>query len=337
MKKIIDYIAEELADAFEKAGYDRAYGKVTLSNRPDLCEYQCNGAMAGAKAYKKAPFMIAEDVVALLKDSACMEEVEVVKPGFINIRLKKAFVADYLNQMEEAEDLGIQKAENPEMIVVDYGGPNVAKPLHVGHLRSAIIGESVKRIAKFCGDKVIGDAHLGDWGLQMGLVIAELMDEIDTSFYFGGKGERPMLSMDLFNEIYPKASARAKVDEEFAKRAHDATVKLQTKVAGFYDLYQDIRRVSIKSVDKEYQRLNVFFDLFYGESDAEPYIRPLLDLLDEKGLTKESQGALVVEVEKPDDKAPMPPVIVKSSTGSDLYATTDLATIMMRKKEFNSG
>ena len=139
MKKIIDYIAEELSEAFEKAGYDRTYGKVTLSNRPDLCEYQCNGAMAGAKAYKKAPFMIAEDVVALLKDSACMEEVEVVKPGFINIRLKKSFVADYLNQMEETDNLGIEKTEHPEMIVLDYGGPNVAKPLHVGHLRSAII------------------------------------------------------------------------------------------------------------------------------------------------------------------------------------------------------
>ena len=212
MKKIIDYIAEELADAFEKAGYDRAYGKVTLSNRPDLCEYQCNGAMAGAKAYKKAPFMIAEDVVALLKDSACMEEVEVVKPGFINIRLKKAFVADYLNQMEEAEDLGIQKAENPEMIVVDYGGPNVAKPLHIGHLRSAIIGESLKRLAKATGNKVLGDVHLGDWGLQIGLVIAELsVRNPEWECFapdFPADGSVPKLDADTLCEIYPFAVHR---------------------------------------------------------------------------------------------------------------------------------
>ena len=214
MKKIIDYIAEELADAFEKAGYDRSYGKVTLSNRPDLCEYQCNGAMAGAKAYKKAPFMIAEDVVALLKDSACMEEVEVVKPGFINIRLKKAFVADYLNQMEEAEDLGIQKAENPEMIVVDYGGPNVAKPLHVGHLRSAIIGESVKRIARKMGHEVLGDIHLGDWGYQMGLIITELKER---------KPELPYL-MNLLKENIQKkhrllsASWKRSIQQQVVRR-----------------------------------------------------------------------------------------------------------------------
>jgi len=184
VKKIIDYIAEELADAFEKAGYDRAYGKVTLSNRPDLCEYQCNGAMAGAKAYKKAPFMIAEDVVALLKDSACMEEVEVVKPGFINLKLAPQSVADYLNQMSETEKLGVEEAEEPKTIMIDYGGPNVAKPLHVGHLRSAIIGESVKRITRFKGNKVIGDIHLGDWGLQMGLIITELQKRKPELPYF---------------------------------------------------------------------------------------------------------------------------------------------------------
>ena len=193
MKKIIDYIAEELSEAFEKAGYDRTYGKVTLSNRPDLCEYQCNGAMAGAKAYKKAPFMIAEDVVALLEDSACMEEVEVVKPGFINIRLKKSFVADYLNQMEETDNLGIEKTEHPEMIVLDYGGPNVAKPLHVGHLRSAIIGESVKRISRKMGHEVLGDIHLGDWGYQMGLIITELKERKPELPYFDEafEGEYP--------------------------------------------------------------------------------------------------------------------------------------------------
>lgn len=333
--KLQNLINEQLRDVFEKLEYDKSLAEVGLSNKPDLCDFQCNACFVLAKTLHVAPRDVAEKIIDEFNSNPNrVAEASFCNPGFLNFVVLDKTLCEIAEFMQKDERAGIEKKQQ-KTIVLDFGGANIAKPLHVGHLRSAVIGESVKRIAKFCGDKVIGDAHLGDWGLQMGLVIAELMDEIDTSFYFGGKGEKPMLSMDLFNEIYPKASARAKVDEEFAKRAHDATVKLQTKVAGFYDLYQDIRRVSIKSVDKEYQRLNVFFDLFYGESDAEPYIRPLLDLLDEKGLTKESQGALVVEVEKPDDKAPMPPVIVKSSTGSDLYATTDLATILMRKKEFN--
>ena len=276
MKKIIDYIAEELADAFEKAGYDRAYGKVTLSNRPDLCEYQCNGAMAGAKAYKKAPFMIAENVVALLKDSACMEEVEVVKPGFINIRLKKAFVADYLNQMEEAEDLGIQKAENPEMIVVDYGGPNVAKPLHVGHLRSAIIGESVKRIARKMGHEVLGDIHLGDWGYQMGLIITELKERKPELPYFDEsfEGEYPKeapFTISELEEIYPTASGKAKEDDAYRENALHATYLLQNGHRGYRAIWNHIINVSVSDLKRNYANLNVSFDLWKGESDAQAY------------------------------------------------------------------
>ena len=339
MKKIIDYIAEELADAFEKAGYDRAYGKVTLSNRPDLCEYQCNGAMAGAKAYKKAPFMIAENVVALLKDSACMEEVEVVKPGFINIRLKKAFVADYLNQMEEAEDLGIQKAENPEMIVVDYGGPNVAKPLHVGHLRSAIIGESVKRILRYAGNEVIGDAHLGDWGLQMGLIITELKERKPDLVYFdheytGEYPEEAPFTISELEEIYPCASGKAKVDEEFAKRAHDATVMLQNKDRGYTAIWNHILKVSIEDLQKNYSKLDVHFDLWKKESDAQPYIPDMVQMLKDKGLAYISNGALVVDVAKPEDTKEVPPCIILKSDGASLYQTTDLATIVEREKLF---
>ena len=176
MKRISDFIAEELAAAFEAAGYDRNYAKVTLSNRPDLCEYQCNGAMAGAKAYHKAPIMIAQDVVAKLEGSGCFCDVQAVNPGFINLKLDERFVADYLDEMETDEDLGLNKTDKPKMIVIDYGGPNVAKPLHVGHLRSAIIGESVKRIARKMGHNVLGDIHLGDWGYQMGLIITELKE-----------------------------------------------------------------------------------------------------------------------------------------------------------------
>ena len=339
MKKIIDYIAEELADAFEKAGYDRAYGKVTLSNRPDLCEYQCNGAMAGAKAYKKAPFMIAEDVVALLKDSACMEEVEVVKPGFINIRLKKAFVADYLNQMEEAEDLGIQKAENPEMIVVDYGGPNVAKPLHVGHLRSAIIGESVKRITRFMGNKVVGDIHLGDWGYQMGLIITELkkrqpdLPYFDDNFTGEYPKEAPFTISDL-EEIYPAASAYAKEHDDYREEALDATFQLQSGKRGYRAIWDHIMNVSVTDLKKNYANLNVEFDLWKGESDAQKYIPDMVERLKKEGYAHIDNGALVVDVKEETDTKEIPPCMILKSDGAALYDTTDLATLVEREELF---
>ena len=339
MKKIIDYIAEELADAFEKAGYDRAYGKVTLSNRPDLCEYQCNGAMAGAKAYKKAPFMIAENVVALLKDSACMEEVEVVKPGFINIRLKKAFVADYLNQMEEAEDLGIQKAENPEMIVVDYGGPNVAKPLHVGHLRSAIIGESVKRIARKMGHEVLGDIHLGDWGYQMGLIITELKERKPELPYFDEsfEGEYPKeapFTISELEEIYPTASGKAKEDDAYRENALHATYLLQNGHRGYRAIWNHIINVSVSDLKRNYANLNVSFDLWKGESDAQAYIPDMIDKLKKDGFAHEDQGALVIDVQEETDTKEIPPCMLLKSDGASLYTTTDLATIVERMKLF---
>ena len=340
MKKIIDYIAEELADAFEKAGYDRAYGKVTLSNRPDLCEYQCNGAMAGAKAYKKAPFMIAEDVVALLKDSACMEEVEVVKPGFINIRLKKAFVADYLNQMEEAEDLGIQKAENPEMIVVDYGGPNVAKPLHVGHLRSAIIGESVKRIARKMGHEVLGDIHLGDWGYQMGLIITELKERKPELPYFDEsfEGEYPKeapFTISELEEIYPTASGKAKEDDAYRENALHATYLLQNGHRGYRAIWKHIMNVSVTDLKKNYERLSVDFDLWKGEADAQAYIPDMVEMLKEKGFAHYDEGALVVDVAEETDKKEIPPCMILKSDGAALYDTTDLATLVEREKLYD--
>ena len=339
MKKIIDYIAEELSEAFEKAGYDRTYGKVTLSNRPDLCEYQCNGAMAGAKTYKKAPFMIAEDVVALLEDSACMEEVEVVKPGFINIRLKKSFVADYLNQMEETDNLGIEKTEHPEMIVMDYGGPNVAKPLHVGHLRSAIIGESVKRISRKMGHEVLGDIHLGDWGYQMGLIITELKERKPELPYFDEafEGEYPKeapFTISELEEIYPTASGKAKEDETYRENALHATYLLQNGHKGYRAIWNHIIRVSVSDLKKNYANLNVSFDLWKGESDAQPYIPGLIKDLQDQGLAYESQGALVVDIAEPTDTKELPPCIVRKSDGAALYATSDLATIVEREQDF---
>lgn len=334
MMKTQQILNKQLSNVFEKLGYDTTLAEVGLSNKPDLCDFQCNACFVLAKTERVAPFVVANAIVEEFnKNPERCADASFCNPGFLNFVVLDKTLGEIATEMLADERAGIEK-KKAKTVVLDYAGANIAKPLHVGHLRSAVIGESVKRIALFCGDKVIGDAHLGDWGLQMGLVIAGLMDEIDVSYYFGGSGEKPQITMDMLNVIYPKSSARAKVDEQFAKRAHEATSKLQKKVSGYFDLYQDIRNVSVKSVDEEYQKLNIFFDLFNGESDAEPYIEPLLDLLNKKQLTKQSQGALIVDVSREEDKEPMPPVIVKSSSGTDLYATTDLATIMMRKKDF---
>ena len=339
MKKIMDLIAEELAEAFEKAGYDRKYAKVTLSNRPDLCEYQCNGAMAGAKTYHKAPIMIAEDVVALLQDSRCLSEAGAVKPGFINMKLKEEYVADYLNQMEETSDLGLEKTENPEMIVVDYGGPNVAKPLHVGHLRSAIIGESVKRISRKMGHKVLGDIHLGDWGYQMGLIITELRERKPDLPYFDDafEGEYPQeapFTMGELEEIYPTASGRAKEDEAYRENALHATYLLQNGHRGYTAIWNHIMHVSVTDLKKNYANLNVDFDLWKGESDAQPYIPDMIERLKKDGYAHLDQGALVIDVQEETDTKEIPPCMIQKSDGASLYGTTDLATLVQRVEDY---
>ncbi|MCI6060158.1 MAG: arginine--tRNA ligase [Dorea sp.] len=339
MKKIMDLIAEELAEAFEKAGYDRKYAKVTLSNRPDLCEYQCNGAMAGAKTYHKAPIMIAEDVVALLQDSRCLSEAGAVKPGFINMKLKEEYVADYLNQMEESSDLGLEKTENPEMIVVDYGGPNVAKPLHVGHLRSAIIGESVKRISRKMGHKVLGDIHLGDWGYQMGLIITELRERKPDLPYFDDafEGEYPQeapFTIGELEEIYPTASGRAKEDEAYRENALHATYLLQNGHRGYTAIWNHIMHVSVTDLKKNYANLNVDFDLWKGESDAQAYIPDMIDRLKKDGYAHLDQGALVIDVQEETDTKEIPPCMIQKSDGASLYGTTDLATLVQRVEDY---
>ena len=342
MKKLMEQMAEELSAAFEKSGYDPSYGKVTVSNRPDLCEFQCNGAMAGAKAYKKAPFMIADDVVAYLKDSQVFSMAEVVKPGFINLKVKGEFLADYLKEMAADEKLSVSAAKEPKTIIIDYGGPNVAKPLHVGHLRSAIIGESIKRIGRFVGHKVIGDVHLGDWGLQMGLIIEELRDRKPELVYFDESytGEYPTeapFTISELEEIYPAASAKSKVDEAFKERAHQATLKLQKGYKPFRAIWDHILAVSVADLKKNYSNLNVDFDLWKGESDAEPYIDHMVQMLIDKGLAYESQGALVVDVAQEGDTKEIPPCLIRKSDGASLYATSDLATIVEREQDFKTG
>ncbi|MCB5475260.1 arginine--tRNA ligase [Blautia luti] len=339
MKKIMEQMAEELSAAFEKAGYDPSYGKVTVSNRPDLCEYQCNGAMAGAKAYHKAPFMIADDVVAQLADSQIFSRAEVVKPGFINLDVKPEFVAEYMNKMAEDEKLSVETTKEPKTIIIDYGGPNVAKPLHVGHLRSAIIGESIKRIGRFVGHKVIGDVHLGDWGLQMGLIITELKHRKPELVYFDDSftGEYPAeapFTISELEEIYPCASGKSKEDEAYRNEALEATHLLQQGKPGYMALWNHIMNVSVTDLKRNYANLNVDFDLWKKESDAQPYIPDMVEDMKKRGFAYEDQGALVVDVKEESDTKEIPPCMLLKSDGASLYTTTDLATIVERMKLF---
>lgn len=339
MEKINMILSGELMKAFEAAGYDPSYGKVTVSNRPDLCEYQCNGAMAAAKAYHKAPFMIADDVAAAMKDSTIFSKVEVVKPGFINLTLKESFVASYLNQEAQEDRFGCSDLGQGAKMIIDYGGPNVAKPLHVGHLRSAIIGESLKRIGRYVGYDVDGDVHLGDWGLQMGLIIAELKHRRPELVYFdesftGDYPKEAPFTIGELEEIYPTASGKAKVDEVFAKEAHDATVMLQQGNPGYRAIWNHILAVSVADLKKNYQALNVSFELWKKESDAQPYIPDMVQMMKDKGFAHESNGALVVDVKEETDTKEVPPCIIVKSDGATLYSTTDLATLVEREKLF---
>ena len=340
MKKIIDLIEAEVVKAFEAAEVDAKFAKVSLSNRPDLCEFQCNGAMAAAKQYRKAPIMIANAVVEKLQESECFAEVTAVNPGFINIKLAPAYLSGYLNGMQEDERLGCDKVEQPQTIVIDYGGPNVAKPLHVGHLRSAIIGESVKRISKFMGHNVIGDVHLGDWGLQLGLIITELklrkpeLVYYDESFEGEDPEEAPFTISEL-EEIYPTASGKSKVDEEYKNAALKATHELQQGRRGYRALLQHILNVSVTDLKKNYANLNVTFDLWKGESDAQAYIPAMVERLKNEGFAYMSEGALVVDVKEETDTKEIPPCMILKSDGASLYTTTDLATLVQREEDFH--
>ena len=339
MEKLLEKLSQTVAEAFEAAGYDAACGKVTVSNRPDLCEFQCNGAMPAAKAEHKAPLVIAEAVAEKLQDSEVFASAEAVKPGFLNLRVKPEYLAAHLEQMRAQAHLGVAGSVPARTVVLDYGGPNVAKPLHVGHLRPAIIGESIKRIYRYFGDTVIGDIHLGDWGLQMGLVIAELQERQPDLPYFDENAteypESAPCTVSELEEIYPFASAKSKQDPAFAKKAHEITAQLQAHQRGYYALWQRILAISVADLKQNYEKLNVSFDVWKGESDAEPYIPPMLKELEARGVLTESEGAKVIEVAEPGDKKEMPPCIVVKSDGATLYATTDLATIVQRMQDYH--
>lgn len=341
MKKILDLITDEVTKAFTECGYDAKYAKVTLSNRPDLCEYQCNGAMAAVKEYKKAPFMIADEVVEKLAANPIFAMAESVKPGFLNLKIDEAYLADYVAKMQEDEGrFGCEKTEAPKTIMIDYGGPNVAKPLHVGHLRSAIIGESVKRIGKFMGHNVIGDVHLGDWGLQMGLIITELKLRRPELVYFddaytGEYPEEAPFTISELEEIYPTASKKSKEDEAYKEAAMQATFELQHGKRGYQALLKHILNVSVTDLKRNYANLNVSFELWKGESDAQPYIPDMVQKMKDDGFAYISDGALVVDVKEETDTKEIPPCMILKSDGASLYNTTDLATMVWRMKDYN--
>ena len=343
MEKIQSILTAKLMAAFEAAGYDPSYGEVRLSDRPDLCEFQCNGALAAAKKYRKAPFMIADDVVAKLSEEDRIFDAAVVRPGFININVTGEFLADLLEQMNADAHLSIPQAETPKKIVIDYGGPNVAKPLHVGHLRSAVIGESIKRLARACGENVVGDVHLGDWGLQMGLIITEMKARKPELIYFRDDAPEDMaaypeeapFTLAELEEVYPYASAKSKEDEAYKAEALLATHLLQMGKPGYRAMWQKIMQLSVDDLKKNYERLDVSFDLWNGESTVQPYIAPMVEKLKADGYAHYDQGALVIDVAEPEDKIEIPPCMVLKSDGASLYNTTDLATIVQRMEDLN--
>ena len=338
MEKILDIITQKMRQAFADAGYDPDFGRVSVSNRPDLCEYQCNGALAAAKTYKCAPIQIAQAVVQKL-DAADYSLVEAVMPGFINLKLSDRFLTDYLETMRTAPDFGVAKIGDGKTIVVDYGGANVAKPLHIGHLRPAIIGESLKRLYQYLGYNTIGDVHLGDWGLQMGLIIAELSERqpdlpyFDPDFQGQYPTEAPFTVSDL-EEIYPTASSK-KSNPEFSHKAHQATLELQQGRRGYRALWQHIMNVSVADLKKNYDNLDVHFEKWLGESDADPYIPAMVEDLKNRGIAVLSEGAWVIPVAMEGDKKEMPPCILVKSDGSSIYATTDLATLVQRMQDWH--
>lgn len=340
MKTIIELLEETLAEAFEQAGYDAGYAKVTVSNRPDLCQYQCNGALAAAKQYHKAPIQMAGEVVEHLADCEQFQEIMAQAPGFINMTVSGTFLTDYINAMAKADRYGTPAPEKQETIVIDYGGANVAKPLHVGHLRPAIIGESFKRTARYLGHKVIGDVHLGDWGLQIGLVITELKHRQPDLVYFdesfeGEYPQEPPFTMDDLEEIYPYASAYSKEHEEYKEEAQQATAELQEGRPGYLALWRHILNVTIPDLQKIYTSLNVEFDLWKKESDAQPYIPDMVQRMKDEGFAHIDEGALVVDVKEETDTKEIPPCMILKSNGATLYNTTDLATIVERRKLFD--
>ncbi|MEE8486133.1 MAG: arginine--tRNA ligase [Acidimicrobiia bacterium] len=339
-------LTEIVSDAFEAEGVNRSYGEVVVSQRPELADYQCNGALAAAKSVGRSPREIAEGVAGRIDASAVIAGVEIAGPGFLNITVSITHLAASLGAMHRDERLGVDQVDDDRTIVVDYGGPNMSKALHVGHLRSAVIGESLKRIFKFLGYKTIGDIHMGDWGLPVGQLIVELEDRDPGLVYFdpeydvAADGPYPTespVTLDDLSEMYPVITQRCADDPEVAERARRATFDLQNGRAGYLAVWKHFHDVSVSGQRKDFAALDVEFDVWYGESTVHDRLEPMVRDLLGSGVARESEGAIVIDVAEPDDAKEFPPLLLTRSDGSYLYSTTDLATIDMRVSEMEMG
>lgn len=345
-------IKKILTEALEKTFLHLDYSfddlSLSFSNRPEEADFQCNSSFAIAKKTHTSPELIASSIISNLDQD--IADVWFAKPGFINFKIKDEALSKMLNEALSDDRLCLEKLEDTEKIVMDYGGANVAKELHIGHLRSPVIGESLARLYKILGNEVITDTHLGDWGLQMGLTIAQLEDDGYVDGYFDASKQNKEITLDTLNEEYPKASKRKSTDEKFREKAETYTKYVQDKKEPYWSIYESIRQISVERIKKNYENLGCYFDLWYGESTSADYVEPIVKMFVEKGLTREHEGALVVDVARegenipiekknPDDpqlyKNPMPPVYLKKKNGADVYDTTDIATIYQRNIDFN--
>ena len=341
-------LSEIISNALVQCGFKVSGNLVSFSNKPELADFQSNICFALAKQYKMNPADVAEQIISKIDASGF--DFSFCAPAFINIKLTDEKLSKIANDLLADDNLGVVKTQNPKVIFLDYGGANVAKELHVGHLRSPIIGEGIKNLYKLFGHKTIADVHFGDWGLQMGLTIAQLEDDGLLDFYFKGKGQKPEITLDMLNIAYPKASKRKETDENFKKKAELYTLWLQQKKEPYFTIWKQLREPSVKTIMKNYDMLNIHFDLTNGESSASDKVKQTIDLFVSSGLARKSQDALVVDVAKegenipipkkhPDDpqfyKNPMPPAIIQKSNGGELYMTTDLATMWERNIDYN--
>jgi arginyl-tRNA synthetase len=338
-------LSEAVEAAFADAGLPPDLGRVTASDRPDLADFQSNGALAAAKRVGRNPRELAAAVAERLAGDPRLAAVEIAGPGFINFKLADAALAERADEIAADARSGAETVADKRKVLVDYGGPNVAKPMHVGHLRASIIGESIKRIYRFRGDEVLGDAHFGDWGYQMGLLIGAVMDEsppIRDLVEQMNTWAKPFDDLSVFDAVtladldrlYPEAAAKGKADAEYRDRARKITAGLQDRQAGYYALWQRFRTVTQVALERDFHALGVDFDLWKGESDVEDLIDPMVEELDAKGLLVDDQGARIIRVTREGDKRELPPLLVVSSEGSAMYGTTDLATILDRKQSF---
>jgi arginyl-tRNA synthetase len=338
---VLTELSGRVGAAFAEEGLDSTVGEVVVSQRPELAQFQSNGALAAAKSTGRSPRDLAEAVATRLAADPTFAKVEVAGPGFINLTLSDETLASYAESSSLEDGLGVETANRPQTVVVDYAGPNVAKAMHVGHLRATIIGDSLQRIFRLLGHKVIRDPHFGDWGLQMGQVIAAIAEQQPDLPYFdpeltGPYPDESPVTLDDLQRIYPEASTRFEQDPEFATRVRDVTVDLQRGRPGYLALWKHMKRVSEESQRRDFADLGVEFDLWYGESDVADRLEPLVERLRDSAIAEESRGAFIIRVDLPGDNRELPPLILETSVGAFLYSTTDLATLEMRARDLGA-